>query len=257
MGLGRQALDLIGNRYERLVVIQRDGSCPKTGHARWSCRCDCGSVKTYRGDHLRRGTSRSCGCLNAELTRLRKENMRADLTGRRFGRYTVLGEPVQRPKAPDEKGGGNLSWLCRCDCGREVRVQASRLKYTSGTKCRSCANDDLFQPEGWLARHVYPRYRSNAKARGLRFDLSIEEFESLIFQPCIYCGKVGGTTLRHPYRREVTVDYNGVDRLNGGAYEAGNVAACCWRCNRTKGDLNLEEFISLCRAVVTRFAEAA
>lgn len=253
MGMGRPALDLTGNRYGRLVAIRRDGSCPKTSNARWLCRCDCGVEKTYRGDHLRRGTSRSCGCLNAELSRQRGDAIRADLTGLRFGSYTVLGQPLRRPATPGSKGGGNVSWLCRCDCGREVRVQASRLKYVSEPKCRKCANDDLFKPEGWLVRCLLKRYRHNAEARGIEFRLTPEEFSSLLSQPCLYCGRVGARTLRHPSRKEITANYNGVDRLNGGNYEAGNVAACCWRCNRVKSDMKLDEFVSLCRLVASRF----
>lgn len=249
-------MDLTGIRYGRLVAIQRDGSCPKTHHARWHCRCDCGSEKTFRGDHLRRGTSRSCGCLNAELTRERKELLRADLTGRRFGSYTVLGEPRAVAKAAGSTNGGNLTWLCRCDCGREVHVQASQLKYSSGSKCRKCANEDMFKPEGWLARYLFTKYRQNATARGLEFNLTTEELSALISQPCLYCGRVAVTTLRHPYRREITASYNGIDRLNGGNYETGNVAACCWRCNRIKSDLKLDEFVSLCRTVASRFPVA-
>lgn len=255
MGYGRPAIDLIGNRYERLVVVERDGTDAKSSHSTWVCRCDCGSVKTYRGDHLRRGTTRSCGCLNAELSRQRNAQKSMDLTGRRFGSYTVIGDPETEPRKPSStSGGGTISWLCRCECGREVRVQACKLKSTSGLKCRKCANDDLFNAEDWLPRSVYQKYRANAASRGLEFHLSLDEFRPLLFQPCIYCGTVGGTTLRHPYRREVTVDYNGVDRLNGGNYEAGNVAACCWRCNRIKSDMKLDEFVTLCRTVADRLA---
>lgn len=38
----------------------------------WLCRCDCGQSKIVRADHLKRGKVRSCGCLNRELTRMRR-----------------------------------------------------------------------------------------------------------------------------------------------------------------------------------------
>jgi hypothetical protein len=35
-------------------------------HARWPCRCDCGTRRSVSGADLRSGHSRSCGCANAE-----------------------------------------------------------------------------------------------------------------------------------------------------------------------------------------------
>jgi hypothetical protein len=44
-----------------------------------------------------------------------------DLAGRRFGRLLVIQETVRRQS-------GSIVWLCRCDCGREVEVNASNLR---------------------------------------------------------------------------------------------------------------------------------
>lgn len=38
------------------------------GELFWVCRCDCGTVKEIDGGCLRRGTTRSCGCLFRETT---------------------------------------------------------------------------------------------------------------------------------------------------------------------------------------------
>jgi hypothetical protein len=37
-------------------------------HRNWTCRCDCGTVREVRGQPLRNGASRSCGCITAKLT---------------------------------------------------------------------------------------------------------------------------------------------------------------------------------------------
>lgn len=63
--MGRKAIDETGNRYGRLVVIERAGSVPN-GPARWLCKCDCGKEATVKGSDLRRGSTRSCGCLREE-----------------------------------------------------------------------------------------------------------------------------------------------------------------------------------------------
>ena len=55
---------------------------------------------------------------------------RLDLTGRRFGRLTVL--------APAENVGSRTAWVCRCDCGRETVALTVRLR---DGHCRSCGCD--------------------------------------------------------------------------------------------------------------------
>lgn len=32
----------------------------------WHCRCNCGKVKKVRADHLKKGETRSCGCLQKD-----------------------------------------------------------------------------------------------------------------------------------------------------------------------------------------------
>ncbi len=54
-----------GNRYGRLLVLKRSGS-DKNHRAQWLCLCDCGNHKIILGPSLRRGLTRSCGCLNIE-----------------------------------------------------------------------------------------------------------------------------------------------------------------------------------------------
>lgn len=61
-----RALDLVGERFGRLVVVARQGST-KQGRARWECSCDCGTVTTVTANSLRRGHTKSCGCLYREV----------------------------------------------------------------------------------------------------------------------------------------------------------------------------------------------
>lgn len=59
-----QFVDMTGKKIGRLTVIERDkmkGS-PK-GEAYWVCKCECGNIKSIAGSSLRRGRTRSCGCL--------------------------------------------------------------------------------------------------------------------------------------------------------------------------------------------------
>lgn len=60
-------IDEAGNRYNRFIVIERNGRA-KHGGALWKCKCDCGNIKTISGSDLRSGNTKSCGCLRNEIT---------------------------------------------------------------------------------------------------------------------------------------------------------------------------------------------
>lgn len=58
-------IDLSGQRFGRLTVLCLGQKLPN-GLSTWVCKCDCGKVKEVRGALLRKGTTRSCGCLGRE-----------------------------------------------------------------------------------------------------------------------------------------------------------------------------------------------
>lgn len=61
--MGRK-LDLIGQRFGRLTVI---AECKKGTQYYWICRCDCGNITNpIYAPSLKRGLTKSCGCLNRE-----------------------------------------------------------------------------------------------------------------------------------------------------------------------------------------------
>ena len=69
--------DLTGQKFGRLIVTEFHG-IDKRGYALWNCICECGRRPVVRGDHLRSGNTKSCGCLRYEVNNARygKENPR-------------------------------------------------------------------------------------------------------------------------------------------------------------------------------------
>lgn len=57
----RSVVDETGNKYGKLTVVERAGS-NKRGAAMWLCKCECGNSSVTRGDDLRAGKVKSCGC---------------------------------------------------------------------------------------------------------------------------------------------------------------------------------------------------
>ncbi len=61
----RTRKDLIGQRFERLLIIKESGRT-KDKKIRWACKCDCGNETIVTGNNLTKGHIKSCGCLLKE-----------------------------------------------------------------------------------------------------------------------------------------------------------------------------------------------
>lgn len=61
-----RVIDLTGQRFGRLVVLERAENLK--GKAAWKCKCDCGKELIVSSNNLRRGNTASCGCYCKEQT---------------------------------------------------------------------------------------------------------------------------------------------------------------------------------------------
>lgn len=110
-------VDLTGKRFGSLVALHHLKE--KNGKSKWMCKCDCGKTKAIRGDSLRAGTSKTCGC-------------HGPLDGQRFGRLIVLRE-----------SGKQGHCLAICDCGEEKEVKKTQLKAGQTRSCGCLARETL------------------------------------------------------------------------------------------------------------------
>lgn len=112
-------IDMTGKRFGRLTVLRLD---PVQGgtESRWICRCDCGNEVSISGNHLRKGRTKSCGCLRIEKAVEVGKRAVIDLTGKRFGRLLVL----RRDTYTDDQA----YWVCQCDCGTITSVMGGSLR---------------------------------------------------------------------------------------------------------------------------------
>lgn len=65
-------LDLIGERYGKLTVLSLDSE-KANGKPKWICKCDCGKIKSVAASELRRGNTKSCGCMMRDLGLKRRQ----------------------------------------------------------------------------------------------------------------------------------------------------------------------------------------
>ena len=140
-----KALDLTGQRFGRLIVIERaESRITPSGYTytMWKCKCDCGNITTVARSSLISGCTKSCGCLLNEISNKEKYE---DLTGQHFGRLTVL-EKADNYITP--KGKKRARWLCQCECGNSTIVLASCLKNGSIQSCGCLHKETVSQLNG-------------------------------------------------------------------------------------------------------------
>lgn len=125
--INKKREDLLGKRFGKLVVIKRENDRvnlkTKYRESYWRCRCDCGNEVVVRHTNLKKGHTKSCGCL------LFEEKERMDLTGKRFGKLVVL----------EESKSNKLKVVCKCDCGN-VKDFFKKNIINGHTKSCGCIN---------------------------------------------------------------------------------------------------------------------
>ncbi|KKK54039.1 hypothetical protein LCGC14_3088750 [marine sediment metagenome] len=66
----KKHLDLTGKKFGRLTVLE-DSKKRQFGKIIWDCLCYCGGIKAILSSNLTTGNTKSCGCLNREVTKNR------------------------------------------------------------------------------------------------------------------------------------------------------------------------------------------
>jgi hypothetical protein len=134
--------DLTGRVFGKLTVIKQvdDYITPKgKHHAQWLCECSCAEHNrvVVIQNNLVKGKTASCGCLNKNNSNMVR--VKEDLTGRIFGRLTVI---KQVEDYITSKGEHKAQWLCECNCElhSQVIVLGYNLKngHTQSCGCLNC-----------------------------------------------------------------------------------------------------------------------
>ena len=122
-------INIVGNKYGKITVIEELKIHKKGQHIKYRCVCDCGNEKIIQGIHLVSGAIVSCGC--------RKAGAREDIIGKIYGRLTVVEELPSNhmENKPREK---HICYKCDCSCGTKghiVRGESLRSGATLSCGC--------------------------------------------------------------------------------------------------------------------------
>lgn len=130
-------IDLKGQRFGKLTVLERDFNHQDKKRAYWNCKCDCGAFISVRGDNLRNGHTKSCGCLKekqinkstiTEITN-KKTTRYKDYSGQKIGRLLILNRNF------DQKDKKRVYWNCLCDCGNICIKRSDSLTSVNVPSC--------------------------------------------------------------------------------------------------------------------------
>ncbi len=83
-----------------------------------------------------------------------------DLTGQKFGRLLVTEITSERTK------GGNIKYVCLCDCGRKVIVDGSNLRSGNTTSCGCYHSERLSERNTTHGTGENPLYKTWSRMRG-------------------------------------------------------------------------------------------
>lgn len=174
--------------------------------------------------------------------------------GSRWGRLTV----IERVSV----GAGQRSgYRFRCDCGTELVARPYQIRGKADPKCKKCVDIDrrgkpnMKNRIGPLERTIndqWNTFRKNARNKAPTF-ISKEEWLDLALSDCVYCGAKPSNVRKAAASHSEDFHYNGVDRIDSDqGYSKDNCQPCCWVCNRMKGNMTEEDFLSHIRILAAR-----
>jgi hypothetical protein len=141
--------DFIGKTIYSLTILSLDSEVSKGGTYIYNmnCRCKCGKLTIKNLSNIRKGYTKSCGCLMKEVQIEvgKKRRFRSVSPGERFGNLTVLYE-IQ--------DATYRTILCRCVCGNEKNISLSNL-FRGGTNSCGCLKNINSKENGLKKRSVH------------------------------------------------------------------------------------------------------
>ena len=163
-------IDITGQRFGRLVVLERCGTVH--GQALWLCKCDCGNEARIRGSCLRRGESKSCGCLASELASSRLRTHGKSKT-RLFKIWSCMKERCLKPyhKSYADYGGRGITICDKWTSNFEAFFQwAMSNGYSETLSIDRIDTNGNYEPSNCKWSNAMEQANNRRSSRKLYFD---------------------------------------------------------------------------------------
>lgn len=220
--------DITGEKFGKLTVVKPIGFYQNKS-VKWECLCDCGGTYISNSYRLKNNTATHCGCNSTKL------KLQA---GEKYEMLTVIRPlSLQEKKQKGYKNTGGF-YLCKCDCGKDVIILASRLKNKRSKSC-GCIKLNLEANLNQLYNEYFYRTRKNK----IEFTLTKYEFKDIVTQNCFYCDELPNQITGDRHGEKII--HHGIDRIDSSiGYTIENSRPCCEQCNRMKLDYTEKEFLT-------------
>ncbi|HFD4838433.1 TPA: AP2 domain-containing protein [Streptococcus pyogenes] len=195
--------DLTNQRFGRLTVLRDIGKRTPKKSILWHCLCDCGRATFVRGDHLKNGKIKSCGCLNDELKRQRYK----DLTGYENDNFKV----IIRKESKNQR----VKWLCECKhCGNTTTLNSNEIEKTKSCGClKTGATKEYMKSITDLEslKSTKPTAKSTTGVRGVYYNKQKGKYQAFINvdKKTVYLGQFEKLSDAEHVRRNAEKDFWG------------------------------------------------
>ena len=119
------AKDLTGQKFGKLIVIEREKNKRNDNRAYWKCKCVCGNFTIVSTNHLTSGHTTTCGCSYKE----KNKNNIINMQGKKIGKLLVLEQVENNTKSHCAR------WKCLCECGNITYVNGIDLRRNTVQSC--------------------------------------------------------------------------------------------------------------------------
>lgn len=181
-----------------------------------------------------------------------EENFEEDVDNTNIFKFAVYGE--------DNELIGNLCRICH-----KVKP-LQKFRSNEGTVCLDCVpylptsyNDPVnvrrkkLSKKDKRVRQQYSSTKTSDEKHKRENNLTLQDVYDLTSKPCFYCGGYNHQGLRGEGKE---LDYCGIDRIdNAIGHTKENCVPCCNRCNFTKGNLTVDQWLEHIEKIYKRKEE--
>jgi|SRR5882724_649534 len=169
-----------------------------------------------------------------------------DFTGQRKNSLQVI-------KLSHVNNHGDRVWDVRCDCGKTIKIATSKWNSRTGRSC-GCEKIDKAGEFHWrgvgdrknngLGISYWNELKKNAKKRGIKFTISIQQAYDIFLKQNSLCALSGVPLLFRPSGGNRNLKTASLDRIDSSKhYEIDNVQWIHKDINRMKNNLSEKIFL--------------
>lgn len=176
-------IDLTGQKFGKLTVLEHLGRINGSKEHYWKCQCECGQETSVKGNSLRSGNTKSCGCAKYDGLRQYNENQSESSkipVGTKFGKLTVIEDIGYREQV---EGHSRRWYKCQCECGNIKEVMGNMLKQGQTSSCGHC---EFLSKGEYLIKQILEENKVNYEYDTIFPELFQESGRKLRFDFIIY-----------------------------------------------------------------------